>query len=220
VIDPSSIAEATSSILDELDTIVPEVYHFVADSTKEEIASYDSKDLIDPDKIKEAAVSKVAAATGKGEDEVKEHVHVSIEDADTVMKEYVLCRLSNIRTAVHDTTTGYSIKVPLRFVVQPVHIKVSYSDGEAHVEGKPTTALRSVKITRGAGELYTWMLRRITLGISATPFTKGGATGYLFNLDLTNLIGFFRPDMSDSTDSVKVNPDGSLSDPTKGLEEP
>lgn len=220
MIDPGSISEATSSVLEEIDAIVPEVYHFVADSTKEEIATYDSKDLIDPEKIKAAAVTKVAAAIGKSEDEVKEHIHVSIEDADTVMKEYVLCRLSHLRSAVHETTTGYSIKIPLRFVVQPVHITIGYSDGEHHVDGKPTTAVKWVKIMRGAGELYTWMLRRITLGIEATPFTKGGGTGYLFNLELTNLVGFFRPDMSDSTDSIKVNPDGSLSDPTKGLEEP
>jgi hypothetical protein len=220
VSDPSAIIDSAEKVLEELDKVVPEVYHFLADPTKQPAVKYDSGVLADHDKVQAAAVTQIANAAGKSVDEVKDKVTVSWTDGDTVVKDFVLARKSGIRSPVHGETTGYSVKIPLEFVVNPATFEVHYDDGSGAHQTSTKHVVKSVQINRGAGEVYLWMLRSAAVDISAQPLTKGGETAYKFNLNLSQLVGYFRPDMSDSTDQLTINADGSITDTTGNLEAP
>jgi hypothetical protein len=222
VSDPSAIIDSAEKVLEELDKVVPEVYHFLADPTKQPTVKYDSGVLADHDKVEAAAVTQIANAAGKSVDEVKSHVTVSWTDGDTVTQEFVLARKSGIRTPVHGETTGYSVKIPLEVVVNPATFEVHYDDGSGSGEHKTSTkhVVKSVQINRGAGEVYLWMLRSAAVDISAQPLSTGGETAYRFNVNLSQLVGYFRPDMSDSTDQFTVNANGTVSGATANLEAP
>lgn len=219
--DPSAIADTVVKVLEELDKIVPEVYHFLADPTKQSIGTYDSGDLVDEGKVKDSMVANVAAALGKSADEVKDHVHVTIEDGDTVKGNYSLNRKSNIKSPVHGTTTGYSVKIPLQLSITPTRISVNYDagDGSEAIQSPVGHAIRKVHIAPGAGEIYLWMLRSADLKITADAQKSGGETSYEFDFGLSNLVGYFRPDMNESHDKVTVGADGSLSGASGNLED-
>jgi hypothetical protein len=222
VSDPSAIIDSAEKALEELDKVVPEVYHFLADPTKQPTVKYDSGILADHDKVLAAAVTQIANAAGKGAEEFKDKVTVSWTDGDTVTQEFILARKSGIRSPVHGETTGYSVKIPLEIIVNPATFEVHYDDGAGSGEHKTSTkhVVKSVQINRGAGEVYLWMLRSAAVDISAQPLTKGGETAYKFNLNLSQLVGYFRPDMSDSTDQFTINPDGTITGATGNLEAP
>jgi hypothetical protein len=209
--DPSAIIDSVVKAVEELDKVVPEVYHFLADPTKKAIDNYASGDLTTDDALKAAALAAVPG------DVDKEHVTVNIKDGDTVSKDYTLARQSGIMSPVHGETTGYSVKIPLQFNVNPVTVTVTYNDGAGNEKtSDPITVVKNINIVKGPGEVYLWMLRSADLKMTPTQVTIGGGKGYKFNIELTNLVGYFRPDMSDSTDQVTVHPDGSVGDEAGG----
>jgi hypothetical protein len=214
--DPSAIIDSVTKAVEELDKVVPEVYHFLADPTKKSIDNYASGDLVTDDKLKEAVLASLPG------DVDKEHVKVDIKDGDTVSKDFVIARQSGIMSPVHGESTGYSVKIPIQFNVNPVNVTVSYDDGTGNAKtSDPITVVKNINIVKGPGEVYLWMLRSADLKMVPTQVTIGGGKGYKFNIELSNLVGYFRPDMSDSTDQVTVHPDGSVGDPSGGhLEEP
>jgi hypothetical protein len=214
--DPSTVIQAATAAIDELDKVLPEVYHFLADPTKTSITSYQSGDLVTEDSLKAAATANLPG------DVDKDHVTISVKDADTVSKDYILARKSGIMSPVHGETTGYAVKIPIQFNVSPVKVTVTYNDGAgAQQTSDPIDVIKSISIVNGPGEVYLWMLRSADLQMTPTAVKIAGGTGYKFNIQLTNLVGYFRPDMSASTDQVTVHPDGSVGDEAGGhLESP
>lgn len=214
--DPSAIIDSATKAVEELDKVVPEVYHFLADPTKTSISPFNSGALVTEDALKEAAIAKVPEGVDTS------HVKVEIKEGDTVTKNYVIARKSGIRAPVHGDTTGYSVKIPIQFVVSPASVTVTYDDGEgASKTSDPISVVKSISIVNGPGEIYLWMLRSADLKLTPSTIKVGGGTGYRFNIELSNLVGYFRPDMNPSTDQVTVHPDGSVGDESGGhLEEP